>query len=92
MHRDVVYDFPEGVEPLCSTPKCKVHGMYIKRKMISVQGHPEFDGKAMNWLLDTRHKQGLFDDEIYNEAKSRAGNQHDGVLVAEAFLRFMLED
>ena len=92
MHRDAVHDFPDGVEALCSTPLCKNHGMYKKGKLITVQGHPEFDGESMNWLLDKRHEQGLFDDELYANAKPRAGVKDDGVLVAQAFLRFLLED
>ena len=31
-------------------------------------------------------------EEMYEEAMARVGRPHDGVLVARAFLRFLLED
>lgn len=92
MHRDIVFDYPEGVEPLGGSPRCEVQGMYARGRLITVQGHPEFNGEIMKILLENRHAQGIFNDEVYEEGLTRAQNHHDGVVVAEAFLRFMLED
>lgn len=92
MHRDIVYTYPEGVESLGSSPRCQNQGMYIKGRMISVQGHPEFYEELVAELLEARHKQGIFDDETYEDGIARVGKQHDGVAVAAAFLRFLLEE
>lgn len=64
----------------------------MKGKMISVQGHPEFNEAIVRELLETRHQQGIFDDKTYEDAMSRVAKHHDGVAVAAAFLRFLLEE
>lgn len=92
MHRDVVYDYPPEVEQLGSSPRCDVQGMYVKNRLITVQGHPEFTEEIVTELLETRHTSGVFDDTMYKEAMNRVGNRHDGVTVAKAFLKFFLED
>ena len=92
MHRDIVFDYPPDVEPLGSSPRCKVQGMYSKNRLITVQGHPEFSKDIVTELLETRHKQGIFGDEVYEDGLARVGKDHDGVAVAKAFLRFLLED
>ncbi|KAH5327296.1 hypothetical protein HBI12_075740 [Parastagonospora nodorum] len=92
MHKDIVFEYPEGVEKLGASPRCLVQGMYKKDKFISVQGHPEFNEGIMIELVKTRNKQGIFEDEQARDALSRSGEQHDGVIIAKAFLRFLLED
>lgn len=91
MHRDIVFEYPEGVEKLAFTDKCAVQGMYLSKKFISVQGHPEFNEGIVRELLTARHASGLFDDAMFEDAWNRAGNQQDGVVVAKAFLKFLLD-
>ncbi|KAI9709600.1 MAG: hypothetical protein M1828_002408 [Chrysothrix sp. TS-e1954] len=92
MHRDVVKSYPPGVEELGSSPRCDVQGMYAKNRLMTVQGHPEFNEQIMRELLESRHFQGIFDDKLYDDAMSRVANHHDGVIVGAAFLRFLLDD
>jgi GMP synthase-like glutamine amidotransferase len=92
MHRDVVFEYPEGVEALGGSPRCLVQGMYKKGAFISVQGHPEFTEAIVSYLVTMRNKQGIFNTEEAKDALSRVGNPHDGVTIAKAFLRFLLED
>lgn len=91
MHRDIVYFYPQGVEELGSSPVCKVQGMYAPKKLITVQGHPEFNEEIVAELLEKRHATGVFDDAAYEAAMGRVGKQHDGVVVSKAFLRLLLE-
>ncbi|KAK3681491.1 hypothetical protein LTR37_020905 [Vermiconidia calcicola] len=91
MHRDLVYEWPKGVEPLGHTDSCDVQGMYIKEHLITVQGHPEFNGDVVSELLQRRHDQGIFNDEMYNDGMSRVRKPHDGTAVGAAFLRFLLD-
>ena len=91
MHRDIVYDYPSGVEQLGSSDVCEVQGMYKPKELITVQGHPEFTEEIVRELLVKRHELGILDDETYAGAESRVGNKHDGVLVAQAFLRMLME-
>ena len=92
MHRDVVFEYPEGIEALGGSPRCLVQGMYKKGKLISVQGHPEFNEGIVSYLVTMRNKQGIFNTAEAKDALDRVGNHHDGVTVAKAFLRFLLED
>jgi len=79
------------VQELGSSPRCSVQGMYILQQVLTVQGHPEFDAEIVRELLEVRHEQGIFDDRIYEEALARVGRTQDGVVVAKAFLIFLLE-
>ena len=92
MHRDIVFEYPEGVEKLGASPRCLVQGMYVKGKFITVQGHPEFSQEIVTEIATTRHGQGVFNDLQYEDAMNRVGNHHDGVAIAKGFLRFLLED
>ena len=92
MHRDIVYCYPEGVEELGSSPVCRVQGMYAPRRLITVQGHPEFDQEIVTEILESRHAMGIFDDEAFEAAMRRVGRPHDGVVVGKAFVDFLLDD
>lgn len=91
MHRDIVRSHPPGTLALGETPLCDVQGMYIPKKMIAVQGHPEFTAEIMTEIVEMRHNVKLFDDDLYKSALERADKDHDGVLIAQAFLRFLRE-
>jgi GMP synthase-like glutamine amidotransferase len=91
MHRDAVFEYPSGVEELAYTAGCEVQGMYIAKRLITVQGHPEFNEEIVRELLTARHKLGIFDDETFSDAMSRVDKYQDGVVVAQAFLKFLLE-
>jgi len=91
MHRDIVYNYPPGVEELALTDKCAVQGMYVPKRFITVQGHPEFNEEIVRELLVVRHESGIFSDEVFEDSMGRVGKSHDGVLVAMAFLRFLID-
>lgn len=92
MHKDLVYYYPQGVEELGSSGPCKVQGMYVPKKMMTVQGHPEFTAEILAEILERRREQKIFSEEIYVEAMARVGEPHDGVVVGQAFLKFLMED
>ena len=91
MHKDIVFYYPQGVEELAWTDKCKVQSMYIRKRVITVQGHPEFNEAIVRELLETRREQNIFDEATYQDAIARVAKPQDGVLVGEAFLRFLQE-
>lgn len=92
MHKDIVSAYPKEVVALGSSPRCLVQGMYAARKMISVQGHPEFNGEIVSKILTIRTQAGVFGEEESKDAFSRADLAHDGVDIGAAFLKFLLED
>ncbi|KAI4721779.1 class I glutamine amidotransferase-like protein [Aureobasidium sp. EXF-10727] len=88
---DMVYSYPEGVLPLAHTDRCENQGMYAKGRLITVQGHPEFNREMVTHILTARHDAGVFNDEIYNDGIKRVGETHGGAVIAKAFLRFLLQ-
>jgi len=94
MHRDIVASLPPNsdVQILGETSKCSIQGMYVPKKLITVQGHPEFNGVVVREILESRHKAGIFNDHDFEDALGRVDRYQDGVLVAQAFLRFLLEE
>ena len=91
MHRDMVFHYPEGVEELGSSPRCQVQGMYVPKHLLTVQGHPEFNQEIMEEILETRHAAGIFNDNEFDEGMKRVVKPHDGLIVSQAFLRFLME-
>ncbi|GAB1319289.1 Class I glutamine amidotransferase, putative [Madurella fahalii] len=89
MHRDQVFSVPAGAELLASTDKCMNHGFVIPGRVITVQGHPEFTEDIMREILELRHETGLLTDEVFQSGMERNGDHHDGVLMAQVFLKFL---
>lgn len=92
MHRDVICDYPPSVEKLCFSDRCDVQGMYIKKRLITVQGHPEFNAEIETILIEHRHNMGIFDDAMYKDAMSRVDKHHDGNAIGATFVKFLLDD
>lgn len=91
MHKDIVCEYPQGVEELAWSDKCKVQSMYIPKRVITVQWHPEFNEAIVREVLERRREQNIFDEATYQDAIARVAKPQDGLLVAEAFLRFLQE-
>ena len=90
MNRDIVQSCPKGLEILAHTAKCSIHGMYLANRLITVQGHPEFNERITKELLTLRNATGIIDDNTFQDAMNRVDKHHDGIVVARAFLRFLL--
>jgi hypothetical protein len=92
MHRDIVFSSPPGVENVAYTSKCTVQAMYVPKRFISVQGHPEFTEPIVQEILAARHAAGIFDEELFGDGVRRVGKPQDGPVVAATFLRFLLDE
>lgn len=91
MHHDIVFSTPPDVFTLGSSPRCAVQGMYLPQRLLTIQGHPEFDATIMNELLIMRHASGIFHEETFADGMRRAGDACDGVEVAAAMVTFLAE-
>lgn len=89
MHKDIVFSLPPGAEGLAESDVCANQGFLLPGKAITVQGHPEFTSEIMPEILGVRHEVGVFNDELYKSGMDRASNGHDGVRIAQAFLKFI---
>ncbi|KAL5349125.1 hypothetical protein ACLOAV_005413 [Pseudogymnoascus australis] len=77
LHRDVVHAYPEGVEPLAHTDQCLNHAMYMPRRVITIQGHPEYTGSILGEILVARNASGIIDDVSFKDAMARLQNKQD---------------
>jgi GMP synthase-like glutamine amidotransferase len=91
MHKDIVTAVPEGAENLGATERCEIQGLYAPGRYISVQGHPEFTEDIVREILLARGHAGIFTGDELEDYLSRVGLEHDGVVVAKAFLKFIKE-
>ncbi|KAI9661718.1 MAG: hypothetical protein M1821_008956 [Bathelium mastoideum] len=89
MHHDIITSYPTNVLPLGSSAVCSTQGMLIPRKLITLQGHPEFNGEIMLQLLNASDELGFEDKALWEDAVRRAKEPHDGALIAATFLRFL---
>lgn len=80
---------PTGAEVLAETDVCTSQGFILPGKAITVQGHPEFTGEIVPEILGLRHDTGIFNDELYKSGMDRVQNEHDGVRIAQTFLKFI---
>jgi GMP synthase-like glutamine amidotransferase len=101
MHLDIVSEPPPGATVIGSNDNCECHAMIIPGRALSVQGlfrddfpltlgHPEFNQRIVEFLLETRHFKGILTDEIYKEAYPHAAEPHDGVKVGEGIMNFIM--
>ncbi|CZT51890.1 related to anthranilate synthase component II [Rhynchosporium secalis] len=101
MHMDHVVDAPtsvsskglikddESVDVWGSSEMIPIQGVYIRERLFTSQGHLGYDEEMVKRHVDARWEKGLIKDEKQvEEAKEKAGFDHDGLLVAAAILRF----
>ncbi|KAK6536041.1 hypothetical protein TWF281_000287 [Arthrobotrys megalospora] len=89
MNRDIVRTCPSDMEILASTSKTQIHSLYRPGEVFTVQGHPEFDEEIIAELLKMRIGSGVISEETGADGLSRKALPHDGVVVTEAFLKFL---
>jgi GMP synthase-like glutamine amidotransferase len=72
-----------------SSEETPIQGVYIRERLFTSQGHLGYDEEMVRKHVEYRFEKGLIkDEEQAEEAKERAGLDHDAVLVAGAILRF----
>lgn len=69
-----------------------VQGVYIKKRLITTQGHMEFNEAMVKRQLELRVEAGSLRREDASEAGERADWMHDGEVVARAVIRFFHGD
>ncbi|PLN79394.1 Aldedh-domain-containing protein [Aspergillus taichungensis] len=80
MHRDIVIEVPKECANLGSTVLCEVQGLYQPQRLLTVQGHPEYDEFVETKLIEMRTAAGVFDPELSRDGLARVGKAHDGVV------------
>ncbi|KAL4769207.1 class I glutamine amidotransferase-like protein [Aspergillus nidulans var. acristatus] len=91
MHRDVVPRYPASVEKLGHSDRCEVQGIYVTNRVMTLQGHPEYDATIACELLE-RRRGCVLDEATYRDGMDRVHHPHDEVIVATAFSRFLIKE
>ncbi|RAK83305.1 class I glutamine amidotransferase-like protein [Aspergillus costaricaensis CBS 115574] len=91
MHRDVVRRYPASVKKLGHSDRCEVQGIYVTNRVMTLQGHPEYDATIACELLE-RRRGSVLDEATYRDGIDRVHHPHDGVLVGAAFLWFLIKE
>lgn len=94
-HRDILATMPalenEKIFNLGTSPKCDLHGLYVSKRFITIQGHPEYNEEVVREVLEVRHDQDILDDETYEDGMRRVALPQDGPVVGAAFVKFLIE-
>lgn len=90
MHRDAVIEVPANIDVIASSRSCKVQMMFQPGRVLTVQGHPEFDSRISKSWLDQRYKEGLVGQELYRYALAKLNLEHDGMKILQAMRKFLL--
>ena len=69
---------------------CGNHVMYERKRLISMQGHPELTAVTSRRLLESRRES--YDPAVYEDAISRVDLPQDGELIAALYLDFILDE
>lgn len=90
MHHDILLYQPVGTESLGSSAVCDVQGQFRSGKLLTLQAHPEFNGEIMRQLLEVSDDLGFEDRTLWEHAMKRSQVPHDGELVAEVAINFVM--
>lgn len=106
MHQDQVVNAPSSattdllssddstnVRVWAKTEHTPIQGVYLTERLFTSQGHLGFDAKMVRRQVQDRVESGGIECEEHAEAaKITSDMEHDGLLVAEAILRFFHGD
>ena len=98
MHQDQVTSVPSDSDLLAGrkvhvwakTDHTEVQGLYVQDRLFTTQGHIGFDEKMVHRQIEMREES--IDEKVAEQAKKTAHMEHDGLVVAEAVLRFFHGD
>lgn len=90
VHRDAVVETPRDVEVIGQSERCGVQISYQPGRLLSFQGHPEFNAFITTEEIEERRQQGKIDDDLYEEAMARVTLEHDGKLLAKVLWEHLL--
>ncbi|KAJ3087519.1 hypothetical protein HK102_010887 [Quaeritorhiza haematococci] len=90
MHQDIVTVVPPDMEVLASSDKCAVQSMFLKNRILTIQGHPEFTAEIVNALVNMRLARGIFLAEFAADVKAKMDLQLDNAFFTEKMLSFFV--
>ncbi|KAK5998737.1 Putative glutamine amidotransferase-like protein C13C5.04 [Cladobotryum mycophilum] len=89
-HHDIVFEVPPGVINLGSSSACANQVFYRPGRILTFQGHPEFDNLITSEILKSDLALTLFDEAAIKGALSRVGRPHGGLFLGAKMAEFLL--
>ncbi|PID60732.1 MAG: glutamine amidotransferase [Gammaproteobacteria bacterium] len=86
-HQDQVVELPEGAEVIGNSDFCRYAALAYGDDILTIQPHPEFDGRFMAGLLKYRGMN--LPDDIRERAENRLEIPLDSESVAETFKAYL---
>ncbi|KAH7134192.1 class I glutamine amidotransferase-like protein [Dactylonectria macrodidyma] len=90
IHQDEVMRLPPGVEAIGRSKQCGVQIAYQQGRLLSFQGHPEFNAFITSHEIIERYDQGKLSEEQCEEGMNRVELKHDGALIANVLWKHFL--
>ncbi|KAF9583004.1 hypothetical protein BGW38_010441 [Lunasporangiospora selenospora] len=92
LHQDIVTGIPEKFTVLASTQHTMNQSMISNdRRIVTLQGHPEFNGPIMKEFIKARSASGVFSKELAEASMSVVDYELDNVKMAARILQFSQE-
>lgn len=91
MHRDAVIQIPPGVDVIGTSERCDSQILYERGRLLTTQGHPEFDALTCREMLEERRHGGILSEEAFEDAVALAEGGHDGDVFWRVVWRFLGE-
>lgn len=91
MHRDAVITIPQEIDVIGTSQRCDSQILYRPGRLLTTQGHPEFDALTCREMLEERRSGGILSGEEFEEAVSKVDVRHDGELFWKVIWRFLDE-
>ncbi|KAK9234633.1 class I glutamine amidotransferase-like protein [Lipomyces kononenkoae] len=89
MHRDHVAVPPPGMHVFATSEMSPVQGLYEEGKVLTLQGHPEFNEEVARSLVETVIARGMLSDAEGKNALDRVVVPNHGNDVGRAVVRFL---
>lgn len=91
MHRDAVVEAPPDVQIIGSSQHCEVQILYQPGRLLTTQGHAEFDALTCREMLEERRVAGILEGEVLEDAMAKVECEHDGAVFWRSVWRFLLK-
>jgi GMP synthase-like glutamine amidotransferase len=82
---------PQDIHIIGSTSQCQVQGIYQPSRILTYQGHPEFDQFITTECLKLVGQRVGWDAAFLDAAIAAAGEGDDAAIAADTILAFFLE-
>ncbi|KAE8444038.1 hypothetical protein EG329_001167 [Mollisiaceae sp. DMI_Dod_QoI] len=94
VHADhvVLHPIPEGFHALGSSEHCALQGLWSKGRVLTFQGHAEFDAFVNGETLKVFSKRAGWDEQFLGKVMGAVEKVDDSIWAAGVMLRFFLED